>query len=339
MTLVALVCAVVGIVVAVAIYNPAIPRANLALTIDLTGGYYAADGSFEANFSVVNGGTSTASLAPAALGTTVLPAMLRISSNPLAPGSTATGTESFLPVAGFDGNASVVVANSTGLNSPEFTVEVAFEYANETSPAAQVLLGKGSGASSNSFFFTNYPAAGSPQSFVLISQGNRMQYVLGSLQSGTWYDAAFDVGNTSVDVYLNGALAVTGPLPKGMYSGNENRFVVGACGCGGYDFNGSVAFVRYYAGSLSSSEIAYNFFHPATPVNDGLDLWLNFANVTGSHVPNLVNSSQSGQILGRLDQSQPIPPGSSVGIGFVVVVMGGTEVGIILSGMRTPSIP
>src|SRR5260370_32387108 len=79
------------------------------------------------------------------------------------------------------------------------------------------------------------------------------------------------------------------------FKGNGQDLFLGSCSCGGYFFNGTIAFFRVYNHALSTLEIQNNYLTPS-PVSNGLVLWLSFDQTPGSSVVDLSGYGNNGTL-------------------------------------------
>jgi hypothetical protein len=233
--------------------------------------------------------------------------------NTIRPGETALGVaDTSLYVAKFDGLSGYVsVPNSPVLNPSELTVETRFRY-NGYVPDQQMIFGKGV-AGGDSFYFYTFRSVNNINDFVLFNNGIRYDQPLGNVFTrGTWYTLDFVVDGKSVTAYLNGDLS--GSWPNAVqFKGNANDLLLGKCSCGGYYFNGSMAFLRIYGRALSASEIQRNYL-VTTPTSDSLALWLSFNQTSGSTIVDLSGNGGNGAIGGGVSFAPAIGPCDSYSI-------------------------
>lgn len=252
--------------------------------------------------------------------------------NPLGPGHSASVVQSVSDVGHFSGTgAYVTVPNSPQLNPSTFTLSFSFEYRN-FSPDRQMLVGKGAGTP-NSFYFYSYRSVNNINDFVVYANGTRFDQQLGDLFSpGQWYAVAFVDTGQNFTAYVNGRLVATWNHAVD-FLGNPDPFLIGICGCGGYDLNASVSSVLLYDRPLSSSEIASNY-RTNSALRSGLVLDLDFAGANTTSVPDLSGLGNAGTIVGNVTIGPPLVPGAAYTVSVLADGPGG-EVLVVSAIVRS----
>lgn len=218
--------------------------------------------------------------------------------NPIGPGETATGTAlTFSYVASFNGSSGdVLVPNSNSLNPIAMTIEMSFKYTAH-SPDQQMIISKGDAGDSNSFYFYTFRSVNNVNDFVVYANGTRYDQQLGNMfASGEWYTVDFTIDGQSVDAYVDGALVQSWPHAI-SFGGNNNDVILGKCPCGGYNFNGSMAFLRLFDRALSAQEIQRNFLL-ANPTTQNLTMSLALNETVNNTVIDLSGKGNNGIVEG-----------------------------------------
>ncbi len=201
-------------------------------------------------------------------------------------------------VAEFDGLSGLVtVPDSVSLNPSALTIEVGFKY-NGHAPDQQMIFSKGS-AGNDSFYFYTFRSAGNVNDFVVYNNGIRYDQQLGNIfLVDSWYSVSFTLNGTSISAYVNG-VPVKSWNHAVLFRGNLNDLLLGKCSCGGYYFNGSIAFFRTYGRALSASEVQQNYLSPAS-VNSGSALLFNFNQEPGTTITDISGNGNNGTIGGHV---------------------------------------
>lgn len=309
----------------------------LSVRLSVSNLQYTSNGSLDLRLFAQNAGSSAVTATPILGSNLGAPIFGSFALNPIPPGTTSVANLSAPPVARFNGvNTSVVISNSTGFNSPNFSVEVDFEYSSFL-PDQQELFEKGAGQSSAIFFYS-YRSVNNINDFAVLSNGTRSNYQLGDIfQVDRWYDLGFSVSADNVTAFVNGGLVETWPRTGPTYTGNNQPLVIGNCGCGGYFFNGSVSFVRYYSQPLTAAQFAHNFQDPSEPATTNLSSWLCFSETALGRVPDCSGNGHSGSASGPLTLVPVISPGSAVIVGVSCVVDGFPTVNLLIT-VRAPAL-
>jgi hypothetical protein len=168
-----------------------------------------------------------------------------------------------------------------------------------------MIIGKGAGINDSSFYFYSYRSANNINDFVILGNGTRSDYSLGdNLVPNEWYDVLFSANGTSFTVYIDGRPAGSW-ITTSAFSGNSNDLNIGDCSCGGYFFNGSLAFVRIYNQPLGASVASYNFANPQEPFTHGLVMWLQANSTSSKSLFDLSKSGNNGFMEGSLSVGPP----------------------------------
>ena len=263
------------------------------------------NGTVTSMVAVRNSGTQTVSVTGRFDSFLIPP--LSFTPSSIAPGEVSTGVASASwTVAQFDGTGGyMTVANSASLNPSAFTLEMGFRY-NSFSPDQQMITGKGS-AGADSFYFYSYRSANNINDFVLYNNNTRYDHSLGDMfVLGKWYDVAFVVDGTEIIAYVNGQVSYKWLDPV-TFGGNSQNLTIGKCSCGGYFFNGDVAFERVYSRALSSTEVLQNYDSP-TPLTAGLVMWLSPGHTAGNMVADQSGASNNATVYGPITFLPPTIP-------------------------------
>jgi|GEM_PF-6193566 len=266
---------------------------------------YGNEGNYSLSIIVKNIGTQVVSLT-GYLYASLAPSF-EFSPEIISPGETSVGLASISwRVASFDGASGFMkVADSASLNPKTLTIEASFKY-NDYNPDQQMLLDKGP-AGGDAFYFYTFRSVNNINDFVVYNNGTRYDQQLGNIFTpGTWFTVDFTIDGKSVNAYVNGVL-VDSWARSILFRGNMNDILLGSCSCGGYFFNGSIAFLRMYSRALSGAEIQQNYL-ATTPVSESLALWLSFNQTSGVTVKDLAGNGNSATIRGGVSFGQPLAP-------------------------------
>lgn len=322
-------CIVVGVVSGVAaltIPSAASSTAVVRLTVDAAVLATTPSGAADLNLTVTNSGATPATVsAQIKLAQSFLP----LSSQtvyPVGPGKTVQETFPVGFIEHFEGlSGSVSASNSPSLNPRNFTLDFEFQYSS-LSPDQQQIIGKG-GASGNSFYFYSYRSVDNINDFVIYENGTRYDQQLGDIFTvGTWYDVTLTVNGSSIGAYVDGRLTDSW-AHAAVFLGNDAPLVIGACGCGGYFFNGSLAYALMYDRALSPAEVASDYATPGNPTKSGLVLWYDFLPAPNGTIPDLSDNGNYGTASGNATSFAPVQPG----ISYVVVVSASASSGMTVS--------
>lgn len=261
------------------------------------------------NVTVVNSGRASGTISANVRSPTGQTPLIVGGAYPAPPGKRIQAAFQINNVEQFGGlGGSVATPNSASLNPRNFTLEFEFEYAAFL-PDPQQIIGKG-GTAGNSFYFYSYRSTNNINDFVIYEDGTRFDQQLGNIFSpGTWYNLALTVNGSFVAAYVDGSLASSWTHSV-EFLGNDDPLVLGACGCGGYSFNGSLADVVMYNRALSPSEVAVNYATPGNPLKTGLVLWYDFAPSATGTVADLSGWNNSGVASGDVASVSPIQVGT-----------------------------
>jgi glucose/arabinose dehydrogenase len=116
------------------------------------------------------------------------------------------------------------------------------------------------------YFLHASHSAGPMRPAVGITTGGQIRWVgaTSPIPLGAWTHLAFTYGNGSLQLYVNGALAVGTSLPGGI-TATSNQVTVGGNIPYGEYFQGRIDDVRLYNRALSASEIQADMLAPAAP--------------------------------------------------------------------------
>jgi hypothetical protein len=99
---------------------------------------------------------------------------------------------------------------------------------------------------------------------------------------------------------MNG-VEVASATYKASIGYSTDPFAVGAhITQGASYFNGFIDEVRFYNRALTAEEIQYNYQHPDTPITDGLVLWLDFNEGSGTTAYDKSGNGNDGTIYGAI---------------------------------------
>src|SRR2546425_9007565 len=217
--------------------------------------------------------------------------------NPIGPGQSATGTAmTSSHVASFAGSSGdVLVPNSSSLTSASMTIEMSFKY-NAYAPDQQMIVSKGS-AGGNSFYFYTFRSVNNVNDFVVYDNGTRYDQQLGNIFApGAWYTVDFTIDGQYIAAYVDGAIVQSWPRPF-TFGGNNDDIILGRCSCGGYNFNGSIAFLRLFDKALSAQEIRQNFLL-ANPATQNLTLSFALNNTVNNTICDPSGDGNNGGVEG-----------------------------------------
>jgi len=263
------------------------------------------NGTITSAVSVRNSGTQTVSVTGRFDNFFIPP--LKFTPSIIGPGEFSKGVASASwAVAQFDGKSGYLeVQNSASLNPSVFTVEIAFRY-NSFTPDQQMITGKGS-SGGDAFYFYTYRSANNINDFVIYANNTRYDHSLGNIfVIGKWYDVAFVVDGTSISAYVDGQFSNRWVEPL-TFGGNSVNLTVGNCLCGGYFFNGSIAYERLYDTALSSTDIRQNY-NSTSPLTNGLVMWLSPNNTEGKTVADLSGRGNDASVHGMVSLLPPTIP-------------------------------
>lgn len=321
--LISLVVLVVGVLLFGSSSLASTGAASYNLVITQASGSTFANGSSMIDFTVHNGGPDSVAMNSSIPNLSFLAGPGSITPQTLGPNQTANGRFEFGTIPAFNGvNDTVQVVSPSAFNAPNFTLDFAFRYT--TRPAqAQMILGKGWANMQDSFFFFTNPATHELNDFVIYSGGVRYEMAFGSpLSPGIWNEITYVVNGSTVQLYINGQSSElwTG---IGTFHGNNEPLLIGACGCGGEYFDGSIAFLRYYNRPLTAAEVARNVAEPTAPVENGLVTDLQFASLTGLSVLDSSGNGNNGVVHGGFAWVPVVPSDSTCVIEVAYVTSAG----------------
>ena len=320
---------VIIVVCSLVVYNLAFATVNQngrQLVITKASFLPEVNGHYSLSLITENQGEQTAALALKLQNQTFLAHSDAFTSPVISRGETASYNSKIASVGHFDGSSgTVLVTNSASLNSTTLSVEFAFQYMS-LAPDNQMILGKGA-SSGNSFYFFDYRALGVLNDFVVYVNNTRYDQQLGDIFAlNSWYDVIFVLDGSSIDAYVNGNLVQSWQRAI-KFEANNNDLMIGSCVCGGYYFNGSIAFVRYYNRALTAAEATSNYEHSESPVQDGLAMWLSFNSILNGNYVDLSGKGNVGIPTGGINQESPIVRG----LVYTVTVIGTNEKGFVYS--------
>ncbi len=281
------------------------------------------NGHFFLSFNARNAGTDTVSLRAKLLNQNFLIPQGAFSIPVIPRGGMAEYYAKIENVGEFNGSTgSVRVSNSASLNSPTFSIEVAFQRAGN-GPDNQMVLGKGA-SGENSFYFFSYRSLNVFNDFVVYVNGTRYDHDLGDIFApNTWYHVVLTLDGSDVSAFVNGNLIQTWKRAV-RFEGNNYDLLVGNCVCGGYYFNGSIGFVRFYDRALNARDALWNFENATKPVREGLTMWLSLNATSNGAFPDLSNHGNAGGLAAGVTVISPV----SVGETYLVTAVARTSIGI-----------
>ncbi len=223
-------------------------------------------------------------------------------------GHYATLTSSISNVAGFNGiNGSIRVHDSPSFNSSTLSIEIVFEY-ESYNPDNQMIVGKGA-SGGDSFYLFSFRSLGVFNDFVMYNNNTRYDQQLGDIFAlNNWYDLVVTVDGANVRAYVNGVAFMSWQTSV-RFRGNLDDFLIGSCICGGYNFNGTIALVRFYDRAISPGEVAWNFKNSSNPTESGLKMWLGLGKEFNGNFMDLSGQNNDGLSNGEIIVLTPIQAG------------------------------
>ena len=201
------------------------------------------------------------------------------------------------PILSFDGENDYVEVSNTVIppNSLELTVEVWFKLIS-TGDEVRALVKQGTGTLYGLWvIYTQYNdwlrfqvrGADGTYSTSLKFQG---------VELDRWYQAIGVKTSSEIRLYVNNELKDSASFDKPVGIDEPTR--IGYDPTWNYPSNAFIALVRAYNRALSGSEIQHNYHNPMNPITDGLVLWLQMDEGSGSTVYDRSGNGNHGTIYG-----------------------------------------
>lgn len=128
---------------------------------------------------------------------------------------------------------------------------------------------------------------------------------------GSWYHLVGTCDGTNAYLYVNGALAASGPVDPNIIPNNTGARIGSAICCGEY-FPGAITEASVWNRTLSPAEAAALFNAAPTNGAPGLIGWWNLQAGAGATLPDLSGSGHDGSLVNSPSWIMLAPPGSQV---------------------------
>jgi hypothetical protein len=219
------------------------------------------------------------------------------------------------PALAFDGvNDYVEVPDSSSIQTPsEVTLEMWVKTDNTSKP---FYIYKGSGVSARAYT-ARLLWDGSNFELGFCTPTAEIYWIVPyTLAANQWYHLVFTVKSGEQKFYVNGALVDTETYTYtslDVFAGYPFRINYSPYSAYGYGVTG---LVRMYNRALSGDESIYNYNNPQSPITNGLVLWLDFNEGSGTIVHDKSGNNNNGTIYGAtwVVAKDPVPPVVNVNI-------------------------